>query len=102
MMMDNSHFLSNALICSSLLSFSRNANSGSSLRCGLGLSHALEPFECVADEWQTHVCCVVVTQCLGLRTMLGRCVILVDFVNWEVRDIDVRFKIGLEGCTDGA
>ena len=90
-MMMNSPCLSNALICSSLLPFSRNANSGSDSRFGIGLSHALESFKCVADEWETHVCCVVVAQCLGLRTMLGRCVILIDFVNWEVGDIDVRF-----------
>ena len=63
---------SNALICSSFLCCSLNANSGSGSRSGLGLSHALESFECVADEWQTHVCCVVVAQRLGLRTMLCR------------------------------
>ena len=89
---DEFSFRSNALICSSLLPLLRNANSGFGSRLGLGLSHALESFECVADEWQTHVCCVVVTQSLGLRTMLCRGVLLAaDFVNREVGDIDVRF-----------
>lgn len=56
----------------------------------------------VADEWQTHLGFLRVRHGTGLGTVDRAGILLRNFINREVRHIDVRAEAGLEGSTDAA
>lgn len=56
----------------------------------------------VADEWQTHLGFLRVRHGTGLSTVDRAGILLRNFINREVRHINVRAEARLEGSTDAA
>lgn len=68
----------------------------------LAIVHALKAFERISNERQRHISRVLLAQSFGLSTVSGCRVFLRDFINREIRNVDVGFQIRLERRTDGA
>lgn len=61
---------------------------------------SIEPLVGVADEGQTHLRHVFLTQRVDLRAIGCRMIYLVDFIGWEVGDVDVGVEAGFERRAD--
>ena len=62
----------------------------------------VECLVCVPDEWKAHLSLLVIRHGTSLGTVNGSGVLLRNLVNGEVRHINVRAKLRLEGSTNVA
>jgi hypothetical protein len=65
--------------------------------CGL---KCIEGFVSIADERQTHLSILLAWYCLGLGTVCSAVVLLWNFIDREVADVDVRRQLWFEWSTN--
>lgn len=66
----------------------------------LRILESVEGFVGVAYEWQAHLSILFGSILSSLSAMDGTCVLLRNFVNREVADINIRGQLRLERCSN--
>jgi hypothetical protein len=60
----------------------------------------IERFVCVSNEWEAHLSLLLLWHGTGLSTVDSAGIFLRNLVDGEVRNVDVRAELGLEGSAN--